>query len=151
MLALVQQVKKAAVLVDAKIVASIDAGLVVLLGIVDNDTKKDAEYIADKLLNLRVFPDRDRDQEKEFELSIKEIGGEILLVSQFTLAADCKKGRRPSFSRAMNQKLAEPIYQYTAAILKKQITTHTGIFGAHMEVSLVNDGPVTLIIDSQRG
>ncbi len=148
MLALVQRVKKASVLVEAKLVSQIDAGLLVLLGILDNDTKKDADYIADKLLNLRVFPSKDG--EKEFELSVKDIGGEILLVSQFTLAADCKKGRRPSFSRAMNLNLAEPVYQYTATLLAKEIATQTGVFGAHMEVGLVNDGPVTLLIDSQR-
>lgn len=148
MLALIQRVSRASVTVTGEVVAKIGPGLMVLLGIVDGDTNKDAEYIANKLAGLRIFPGEEENQ--EFHLSVKDIKGEILLVSQFTLAGNCQKGRRPSFSLAMNPGDALPLYEYTASLLEEEVPTQKGIFGAHMEVELINDGPVTLMIDSKK-
>lgn len=147
MLALLQRVKKASVSVNGQIISKIDKGLLVLLGVVEGDTEKDADYIAQKLVNLRVFQGEDSGQ--SFCHSIKEIKGEILLVSQFTLAGDCKKGRRPSFTKALNPKEAEVLYEYTAEKLASDVNTKLGLFGADMDVELINDGPVTLLIDSK--
>ncbi|MDD2430414.1 MAG: D-aminoacyl-tRNA deacylase [Firmicutes bacterium] len=147
MLALIQRVKEARVSVEDKTVSRIKSGLLVLLGIVNGDQLRDADYLAEKIVNLRVFPQ----ENKDFDLSVKDIGGEILIVSQFTLAGDCRKGRRPSFSDAMSPEEAKKYYEYTTEILKKQVPVKTGIFGAHMDVSLINDGPVTLLVDSKKG
>lgn len=147
MLALLQRVKKANVEVEGRVVSQISNGLLVLLGVLEGDTKKDAEYLANKLVNLRVFPNGEQD----FDQSVKELQGEILLVSQFTLAGDTKKGRRPSFSAAMHPESAKPLYEYLSELLSKDVSVQTGIFGAHMEVGLVNDGPVTLLVDSRKG
>lgn len=147
MLAHIQRVKEAKVVGNGETVSEIKAGLLVLLGVVVGDEPHDADYLVDKIVNLRVFSNGD----KEFDLSVKDIGGEILIVSQFTLAADCRKGRRPSFSDAMNPVEAEKLYEYAADALKVHVPVKTGVFRAHMDVSLVNDGPVTILLDSRKG
>lgn len=142
----VQRVKKAKVEVENNIVGNIGKGFLVLLGITHNDTKKDADYLVKKLCNLRVFEDKNG----KMNLALKDVEGELLIVSQFTLYADCTNGNRPSFIDAAKPETAIPLYEYFIDECKKIIpTVQTGIFGAHMNVNLVNDGPVTIIIDSQ--
>lgn len=142
----VQRVNNASVNVENNIVGKIDKGYVVLLGIKNTDTHKDVDYLVKKLINLRVFND-DKDK---MNLSLLDVQGELLIISQFTLYGDCKKsGNRPSFTEAANTEIARPLYEYFINECKKQIPiVQTGIFGADMKVSLVNDGPVTIIIDS---
>lgn len=142
----VQRVNNASVNVENNIVGKIDKGYVVLLGIKNTDTHKDVDYLVKKLINLRVFND-DKDK---MNLSLLDVQGELLIISQFTLYGDCKKsGNRPSFTEAANAEIARPLYEYFINECKKQIPiVQTGIFGADMKVSLVNDGPVTIIIDS---
>ena len=148
MRAVIQRVSKASVTVDGEITGNIGCGLVVLLGLDPADDEADLEFMKRKLLNLRIFPDSDN----KFNLSLSDIGGEILLVSQFTLYGDCRKGNRPSFSRAAPPELAEKFYERLREQLENSgIGVASGIFGAHMEVSLLNDGPVTLILDSKKG
>ena len=140
-----QRVESASVEVDGKIVSSIDKGYVVLLGIGANDTKEQIEKMADKIKKLRIFAD----ENGKTNLSINDINGEILVVSQFTLYADCKKGNRPSFTDAGSPALAEELYNYFIEISQEQFKkVGHGIFGAHMHVSLVNDGPFTIILES---
>ncbi|HDS11424.1 MAG TPA: D-tyrosyl-tRNA(Tyr) deacylase [Candidatus Wirthbacteria bacterium] len=145
MRAVVQRVQSASVRVDGQIVGQIGHGLLVLLGVKQADCEKDADWLANKLVNLRIF----EDQEDKMNVSLLEIGGEALVVSQFTLYGDCLKGRRPSFIEAAPPELADALYQYYVEQIKKLgVKVETGVFQAKMDVSLINDGPVTVIIDS---
>lgn len=141
----VQRSKHACVTVNEEIVGEIEKGLVLLVGVTHEDTEEDARYLADKVINLRIFED---DQDK-MNFSLVDIGGSILSVSQFTLYGDCRKGRRPNFMAAAKPDHAKGIYNYFNAFLKeKGIRVETGVFGAMMNVSLNNDGPVTVILES---
>jgi len=145
MRALLQRVIKSSVTVEGKVVGDIARGLVVLLGVADEDCENDAEYLADKIANLRIFSD---DQSK-FNLSILNVHGELLVISQFTLLADTRKGRRPSFTSAAPPEKAETLYNYFIMRLKQiGLKVETGEFGAHMVVEILNDGPVTIMLDS---
>jgi D-tyrosyl-tRNA(Tyr) deacylase len=146
MRAVVQLVKKASVTIEKKTSGAIGPGLLVLLGVARSDTEKDVEYMVDKILNLRIFPD----QEGKMNLSVRDIGGEILVVSQFTLFGDCRKGRRPSYSHAAPPEAADQLYRSFVASIGKYLKVATGTFQAMMEVELINDGPVTLLIDSNK-
>ena len=142
----VQRVNKASVTIDNKLHNSIDSGLLVLCGIQTNDTEEDIDYLVNKLTNLRIFSDENID----FNNSILDINGEILLVSQFTLLANTRKGRRPSWDLAANSDKAQPIYDLFFDKLQKQgLVVKNGIFGSDMAIELINDGPVTIIIDSK--
>lgn len=143
----IQRVSEAAVKIDGTIVGEISKGLVVLLGIAQEDTEQDALYLIQKLINLRIFSDADG----KMNLSVQDCGGELLVVSQFTLYADTKKGNRPSYIRAARPEHAIPLYEFFLQELQKQFQgpIQTGKFGADMKVSLINDGPVTIIIDSR--
>jgi D-tyrosyl-tRNA(Tyr) deacylase len=145
MRAVVQRVKESTVKTDNEIVGQIGSGLLVLLGVAKNDTAKDADYLANKIINLRIFEDRDGKMNR----SLLETGGELLAVSQFTLLADCRKGRRPSFIEAAEPEKAIDLYEKFVNIVRaKGVGVQTGRFRAKMEVALVNDGPVTMIIES---
>lgn len=147
MRAVVQRVTQAGVMVAGEKVAAIGAGLLVLLGIEQNDDDKDAKYLAEKVAGLRIFEGADG----KMNLSVIDVGGEVLVVSQFTLLGDCRKGRRPGFSRAAAPELAEPLCRQLVDGLRKQgVPVQTGVFRADMAVDLVNDGPVTLMLDSNR-
>ena len=147
MRAVVQRVKKSHVETDNKIVGEIGKGLMVLLGISEDDKIEDVEYMVEKIVNLRIF----EDDENKLNLSLLDVGGEILVVSQFTLYGDCRKGRRPSFVRAARPEKAQELYDLFISKLKeKNIKTESGIFQADMTVHIENDGPVTLIIDSEK-
>jgi D-tyrosyl-tRNA(Tyr) deacylase len=143
---LLQRVSEASVQIEAKIHGQIGIGLLVLVGICEDDTKADCEWLVSKLLQMRIFSD----PEGKMNLSVLDVGGGILLVSQFTLFADTKKGNRPSFIRAAKPEKAIPLYNYFEATLSAQLgkPAATGIFGADMKVFLVNDGPVTIWLDS---
>lgn len=146
MRAVIQRVTESVVRVDGKTVGAIGRGLMVLLGVFRGDSRREADYLADKIVNLRIFEDPDG----RMNQSLLEIGGEMLVVSQFTLLGDCRKGRRPSFTDAAPPETANALYEYFIEISKqKGISVQTGEFGAMMKVSLVNDGPVTLIVDSR--
>ncbi len=146
----VQRVIEARVTVENKTVGEIAGGLLVLLGITNGDTEKDADWLVEKLLKLRLFPESER-SDSFMEKNVVEINGSVLVVSQFTLYGDCRKGTKPSFTDAARPEAAEPLCRYFADKVKGAgVPVSTGIFGAHMMVSLVNDGPVTLIIDSPR-
>jgi D-tyrosyl-tRNA(Tyr) deacylase len=148
MRAVVQRVSQASVKVNGTVTGSIKHGLLVFLGVGKEDTDKDINFIADKVVNLRVFEDTDN----KMNLSVKDIGGAILLISQFTLYGNCRKGRRPDFTEAGLPELAKPLYEQTLlAIKEKSVPVETGIFAAHMDIESINDGPVTLILDSQKG
>lgn len=148
MKALVQRVKKAHVTVGNTIISNIGEGLMVLLGVETADTEKEADYLVEKVVNLRIFED---DQGK-MNLSLKDVKGELLVVSQFTLLGDCRKGRRPSFTKAAPPDLANHLYEYFAGrAVSKGVITKTGQFQADMDVSLVNQGPVTLMLESKPG
>ncbi len=143
MRAVIQLVKEAAVTVEGEVCGRIGPGLLVLLGVGDEDSEAEVKYMADKICNLRIFPDNDRLMNK----SLLDIRGEMLIVSQFTLYGDCRKGRRPSFQRAAPPALAERLYAlFIRQIQGKNIQTAAGRFQTHMAVSLVNDGPVTIIL-----
>ena len=140
---IVQRVNKSQVEVEEKIVGKIDKGFMVLIGITHNDTKEIADFLVRKLINLRVF----EDEKGKMNLSLKDVQGSLLLISQFTLYADCTSGNRPSFTNAAKPEFANELYEYIIEECKKQIpNVQTGIFGADMQVSLVNDGPVTIKI-----
>jgi D-aminoacyl-tRNA deacylase len=146
MRALLQRVSQASVTVNDQIVGQIDQGLLVLLGIGQNDGEAQIKLLTDKIVHLRIF----EDSEGKMNLSLLDIHGEILVVSQFTLYADSRKGRRPSFTAAAPPVIAEPlIEQFKAVIAAQHINVAGGVFGAHMKVSLLNDGPVTLWLDSE--
>jgi D-tyrosyl-tRNA(Tyr) deacylase len=145
--AVVQRVSSAKVKVDGQEISAIGPGLLVFLGIKAGDTEGDARYLAEKIVGLRVFPDG----EGKMNLSIQDTGGKVLVVSQFTLYGDCRKGRRPSFSEAAPAKEAEKLYETFVEALKEQgLEVACGQFQAHMQVELVNDGPVTLLLDSSK-
>ncbi|MBO6114458.1 MAG: D-tyrosyl-tRNA(Tyr) deacylase [Lachnospiraceae bacterium] len=141
----IQRVTKASVTIDGKISGKINNGFMVLIGVCEDDTKETADKLVKKLIGLRIFADA----EGKTNLSIKDVGGELLLVSQFTLYADCKKGNRPSFIKAGSPEHAKKIYDYIVEQCKKEIkVVETGEFGADMKVELINDGPFTVILDS---
>jgi len=141
-----QRVKNAHVEVAGATVGAIGPGLIILLGVARTDSRKDADYLVDKTVNLRIFPD----EAGRMNRSILETGGALLVVSQFTLYGDCKKGRRPSFDEAAPPEQARELYEYFVSQLKSSnIIVETGVFQAEMEVHLVNDGPVTIILESK--
>ena len=147
MRAVVQRVKNASVKVDGEIYGQINEGLLVFLGISKEDTENDITYIADKLTGLRIFEDED----EKMNNSVMDINGELLIISQFTLYGDCRKGRRPSFDGAMRPPMAEEMYEKFVDYVKKSgLKTETGRFGADMKVELLNDGPVTILLDSTK-
>ncbi len=139
----IQRVKKASVKIKNEIVAKIDSGLLVLLGISVTDDESNIEWLTNKLVNLRIFEDKNG----KMNLSVKDIGGKILLVSQFTLYANAKRGNRPDFLNAAKPEKAIPIYEKFIENLSKKIEVKTGKFGAYMQVELLNDGPVTIILE----
>lgn len=142
----VQRAKRAKVIVENEVVGSIDHGLMLLVGVTHDDTVEDAAYLADKIANLRIF----EDENDKMNLSLLDVKGEILSVSQFTLYGDCRKGRRPNFMNAAKPEHATVIYDsFNKELREKGITVETGTFGAMMEVDFVNDGPVTLIVESK--
>jgi D-aminoacyl-tRNA deacylase len=146
MKALIQRVSSAAVKVDNKIVGQINKGFVVLLGITHNDTEKEALFIADKIANLRVFEDNN----EKMNLSLKDVDGSTLIISQFTLYGDARKGRRPSFTEAARPEKAIPLYEFLIKEVKKQgIPVASGEFGAHMDVEFHNSGPVTIMVEKE--
>jgi len=147
MRAVIQRVKSAEVLVDGRLSGKIGKGLLVFVGVAKGDSESDLTYLTSKIPDLRIF----EDSSEKFNLSLREIGGEILVVSQFTLYGDCRKGRRPSFTDAEDPVLARELYERFVIRLREQgISVQTGEFQAKMEVHLINDGPVTLILDSRR-
>ena len=147
MRAVVQRVTSSKVVVDGKIVGSINKGINVLIGISCDDNEVDLKYIKDKIINLRIFEDENFKMNK----SLMDIGGEMLVISQFTLYGDCRKGRRPSFSSAARPEVATKLYEeFIEKARKEGIVTKTGQFGAHMMVDLTNDGPVTILLESNR-
>lgn len=147
MRAVIQRVKEASVRVDGKIVGKIDKGLLVLLGVGNGDDEKDLDYMVDKVIGLRIFEDGNN----KMNLSLMDISGELLVVSQFTLYGDVRKGKRPSFTQSADPKIAEELYKkFIDKCIVKGIKTENGMFGADMDVSLINDGPVTIMIDSQK-
>ena len=139
----VQRVNNSKVEVDNKVVGKIDKGFMVLVGIGPNDTEKEAEYLAKKLLNLRIF----EDENGKMNLNIKDVKGELLLISQFTLYADCSSGNRPSFINAAKPDKANELYEYFCKKCEKEIHVEKGVFAAHMEVTLQNSGPVTILLE----
>lgn len=147
MRAVIQRVKSASVKVEGELVSEIGAGLLVFLGIAHEDTASEIEYIANKIANLRIF----EDAEGKMNRSLLEMGGAALVVSQFTLYGDCRKGRRPSFIKAARPESANALYeQFITALEKQNIPTQGGTFQAMMDVELVNEGPVTILLDSDK-
>lgn len=144
----VQRVSHASVTVEGELVSRIEKGYMVLLGAETGDTEADARYCAEKIAGLRVFEDAD----DKMNLSVKDVGGSVLLVSQFTLLGDARKGRRPSFINAARPEVAEPLCDRVKALLEEAgVPVLTGRFRTHMEVDLLNDGPVTILLDSRKG
>ena len=146
MKAVVQRTARAGVNIDGETVGRIDRGLLVLLGIEPDDGEADIEYMVKKCSGLRIF----EDENGKMNLSVQDVGGSILLVSQFTLLGDARKGNRPSFTGAAVPEKAIPIYERVISELAKRLPVQTGVFGADMQVELVNDGPVTILLDSKR-
>jgi D-tyrosyl-tRNA(Tyr) deacylase len=146
MRAVLQRVTRARVLVDEQVIGEIGRGLLVLLGVSVSDTAEQARWLAEKVIGLRIF----NDEQGKMNLSLAEIGGAMLIVSQFTLYGDCRKGRRPSFIEAAGPEIAIPLYEaFIAEVRGQGIPTATGRFGAMMQLELVNDGPVTVIVESK--
>ena len=142
----IQRVSSASVTIDGKVSGEIGKGFVVLIGIGEDDTKEIADKLLHKLLNMRIF----EDENGTTNLALKDVSGELLMISQFTLYANCKKGNRPSFIQAGNPELANNLYEYIIAKCKEEIPdVQTGIFGADMKISLINDGPFTILLDSE--
>jgi len=147
MRAVVQRVSRASVKIDTLTTGSIQKGVVVLLGIHATDSLDELRWMTDKIINLRIFEDNNGKMNR----SLADIDGEMLIVSQFTLYGDCRKGRRPGYSSAAPPELAKPLYeQYIEEVKSRQIRVATGTFGANMEVEIINDGPVTLLLDSEK-
>ena len=147
MRAVVQRVKEARVEIEGSVTGEISKGLLIFLGVGENDTEKECEYMANKIVNLRIFPD----ENDLMNLSLLDINGAALVVSQFTLWGDCRKGRRPSFIEAARPEKASKLYEHFITLVKeKNITVATGKFQEMMDVHLVNDGPVTILIDSSK-
>lgn len=143
----IQRVKNASVEIDGNVNGKINTGFLVLLGIASTDTKQDVDYLVKKVVNLRVFSD----ENDKMNLSLKDVNGELLVISQFTLYGNCREGNRPSFIESARPDVAVPLYEYFVEECKKQISVvETGVFGADMKVSLLNDGPVTIIIESKK-
>ena len=143
----IQRVSQASITVDSKIVADIQKGLLVLVGIEDADTQEDIDWLCQKISNLRIFGD----ENDVMNLSVKDVNGDVIIVSQFTLHASTKKGNRPSYIKASKPEIAIPLYENFVQKMEKELgkKVQTGIFGADMKVSLLNDGPVTIVIDSK--
>lgn len=142
----IQRAKNASVTVKDEVIGNINNGFVLLVGVTHDDTIEDAKYLVNKLTNLRIFEDRDG----KMNLSLKEVGGSVLSISQFTLYADTRKGRRPSFIKAAPPEQANNLYELFNKLIEKEgITVETGEFGAMMDVQLTNEGPVTIILDSE--
>lgn len=145
MKSVIQRVSQASVTIDGAVVGEIQKGFMILLGITHTDTEKDVKWMVDKITGLRVF----EDENGKMNLSLEDVGGELLIVSQFTLYGDARKGRRPSFIEAARPEKAIPLYEkFVEMAREKGVKVATGEFGADMKVSLINDGPVTLIVDS---
>jgi D-tyrosyl-tRNA(Tyr) deacylase len=143
---LIQRVSEAAVAIDGEAVGSIGRGILILLGVRNGDTRKEADFLVEKSLNLRIFEDEDGKMNR----SVLDEGGAVLVVSQFTLYGDCRKGRRPSYTDAAPPPVSEPLYEYfVQQVRNRGVHTATGRFGAMMAVSLVNDGPVTLLAEKE--
>lgn len=141
----IQRVTNASVTVDGNVTGEIDKGFLVLIGVSEDDTKEIADKMIKKLIGMRIF----EDENGKTNLALADVGGSLLLVSQFTLYADCKKGNRPSFTKAGNPQMAEEMYEYIIEQCKKEVgNVQVGIFGADMKVQLLNDGPFTVILDS---
>lgn len=142
----IQKCSRGEVRIDGEVVGKIGKGFVLLVGITHSDTREDADFLAKKVAGMRIF----EDAEGKMNLSLAEVGGQILSISQFTLYGNARKGNRPSFIEAARPEVAEPLYEYFNQVLREQYGLHveTGRFGAHMEVDFVNDGPVTIIVDS---
>ena len=141
----IQRAEKAKVSVDGEVVGQIGKGFMVLVGVGPEDTKQNADFLVNKMCNLRVF----EDEQGKMNLSIKDVGGQVLAISQFTLYADCKKGNRPSFTVAAKPEQANELYEYFMEEIKKQgIKVEHGIFGAHMKVDFINDGQVTILLEN---
>ncbi len=143
----IQRVTQASVSIDGNLYSSIDAGMIILVGVENGDTADDARWLADKTASLRIFDDEDG----VMNCSIKDVGGEALSVSQFTLMAGTRKGNRPSYIRAARPEIGKPLYELYCSLVEERISKEVkrGVFGADMKVSLINDGPVTIIIDSR--
>jgi D-tyrosyl-tRNA(Tyr) deacylase len=146
MKAIIQRVSSASVVVESRCVAEISTGLLILLGVTDTDTQKEASWLASKVVNMRIF----NDPEGKMNLSLLDVGGDALAVSQFTLYADARKGNRPSYIQAARPEKAKPLYEAFVVELEKLLgkPVPTGVFGADMKVSLVNDGPVTIMLET---
>lgn len=147
MIAVIQRVSESSVTIDGKVKSKIGVGLLVLLGIEEADGREDLDWLAKKIVNLRIFPD----EQEVMNKSLLDVGGELLLVSQFTLHASTKKGNRPSYIKAARPEIALPLYEQAIVVLEAELgkSIGTGIFGADMKVSLINDGPVTIHMDTK--
>lgn len=142
----IQRVKSASVTIEGKLYSSINQGILILYGVEKGDTEESSKYLAEKILKLRIF----EDENEKMNLSVKDIQGELLIVSQFTLAGDTRKGTRPSFDTAMPPKEAEIMYENFVKMVKESgLTVKTGVFGAMMDISLINDGPVTFVLEKK--
>lgn len=147
MRAVIQRVKEAEVRVESNIIGEVKKGMLIFLGVEERDSQEDADYLAKKIADLRIF----EDSQGKINLSLKDIKGEVLLVPEFTLLANCSKGNRPSLNRAANPEISKPLYEYLVRKLEQtSLKVEKGEFGAIMEVSLINDGPVTFILDSRK-